>query len=373
MLLRHMKRAAVAIAAIAICVLFALPLFARIAGSFPPGTDQFFDTDGVEAVPAADGGIWVLTPAGVVKYRAAGAGTLYPIPGAGTTPRDIVMAPDGSIWVANDTHVARLSTTGAILERYAIAGVIDLAVTSDGVLWYVRWDEPKVGRIVGGVPTPFTAAPAQAWNIAAATNGDVWLLGTGATMTPNNLYRMTPAGEVTTIPLGREILYGRLQTLPDGTLLISSGPSANVLRLVAGEPIEEISLNGSWYLGDAAGNIWFGRGYEFGYKSGGDSPPIVRVMPHDARPCDAKTHYGYEPLAIDSAGGVWVRVRAGASGVGTPFPCTDPAPPPLPDLIRIDPVQFLAAHAPGIPALSPAMLLLLALGLGTVALWHVRP
>jgi hypothetical protein len=89
------------------------------------------------------------------------------------------------------------------------------------------------------------------------------------------------------------------------------------------------------------------------------------TMPGDPRDCEDIPGYAYEPVAIDSSGGLWLVIYDVTTHIPETLPCS-PEPPPMPDLIRIDIAQFLAANAPApaaVPTLSPIMLVLLAVGL----------
>lgn len=359
-------------AVVVLLIPFLLTFSAVAVEGFPAGTIQFVNTGtSSSAVPALGGGVWMGTSQGLVHFTEAGPGTVLPTPGAGT-PFDLVLAPDGSIWFAKQTLIARMSPAGAILEQYPLAQVRALAVASDGALWYARLDN-IVGRIAGGVPTEFPS-PTQTWSLAPASNGDMWALGTGFATGTDSLYRMTPTGQVTVLPLGQDVLFGRLQALPDGTLYIGTGIRNSVLRLAPGaQVVDVVKLPGSEYLSDAAGNLWTG-GYErLGYIFRAGPPHINVSMPGDPRECSNIPAYLYTPLAIDSSGGVWVRIVDDAAYIPTPIPCNEPEPPPMPDLIRIDATQFIASHVPEhIPTLSPAMLVGLAAALAFATIRLLR-
>jgi hypothetical protein len=344
------------------------------AAEFPAGTLQFFDTRAAAAIPASGGGIWVGTPLGLVRYTESGPGAILPTPGGGA-PRDLVMATDGSIWFAADTLIARISPNGTILEKHLMSAVGALAIASDGTLWYSRGSlGDVVGRFVGNVATEFPS-PAQSWSLAPASNGQMWVLGNGFGTDSDNLYKMSPAGAVTVLPLGHDVLFGHLQALPDGTLYIGTGIRRSVLRLLPGrQTAEVVSLPGSEYLSDSAGDLWV-AGYEvLGYIARFGVPNVSASMPGDPRQCANIPAYLYRPLAIDSTGGLWVLIFDDAFYFPEPIPCEAPQPPPMPDLIRIDTAKFFAANAPAtaIPTLSTAILTALAITLVLAAIRHVQ-
>lgn len=339
------------------------------AAEFPQGTQQFFNTGASGGVTAADGGVWIATPQGLVHYTAAGPSPVLVTPGHGA-PRNLVLAADGSIWYSNETAIARISPTGMVLELYSIAGAIDIAVASDGALWYTRGlgSNNVVGRIASGVTTEFAV---QGWSLAPAAGGDMWAVRSGFGTPTDSLYRVTPLGAVTEIPLNEDVLFGELRTLPDGTLYIGTG--VRILRLDPGSqtpvPFTQVS---DPFLPDAVGNIWWGTLSVLGYVGRAGMPDIRAEMPSDTRTCVNRNYYIYRPVALDSTGGLWVALVPDiAFGIPLP-PCNEPAPPPLPDLIRIDAATFLESHdvEHDVPVLSPWMLVALATALTAAAVWR---
>lgn len=315
-----------------------------LAVEFPQGTLTFFETGAEDAIPALGGGIWVSTPQGLVRYTEAGPGVVLPTPGGGP-PIHLVMAADGSIWFAAETLIARISPNGQVLEQYPVASVRALAVASDGALWYARAD--SMGRIADGVRTQFSA-PTPPWSLAPAANGEMWVLGMGLGPNLDTLYRMTPIGAVTALPLGHDVLFGQLQELPDGTLYIGTGIRNGVLRLApGGQTVVKVDLPGSEYLSDSTGNLWTAGYGVLGYISRRGKPNVSVPMPEDPRNCANIPVYLYEPVALDTTGGLWVRVVNDAVEIPFPTVCLEPEPPLMPDLIRIDRATFLAIHAPG--------------------------
>jgi hypothetical protein len=182
---------------------------------------------------------------------------------------------------------------------------------------------------------------------------------------------MTPAGALTTIPLGEDVLFGKLQALPDGTLYVGTGVNDGVLRIRPdATAVEVLVRNGpgsSGYLADVAGNLWLGDYALLAYRGATGSPFLFYEMPRDPRSCLAIPSYFYRPLAIDSDGTLWVAVDIDFFGITTPPPCNEPLPPPMPDLVRLNPAQLVPLLVPPAPALSPVMLAALALALAAIA------
>ncbi|HEX6085163.1 MAG TPA: hypothetical protein VF266_11595 [Thermoanaerobaculia bacterium] len=354
----------------------ALLLIAAVPGlgqfpQFPPGTTQFFDARVNDAIPAAGGGVWAAAFEGIARYTAAGKGTVLTTPGG--TPRRLAAATDGTIWFATSTLIGRISTSGAVLEQYAVAAVRDIAVATDGALWYLRPDD-RIVRLAGGVPAVFDAG-VQGWSLAAAPGGEMWVLGTGFGTGTDFLHRLSPTGAVTVLPLGYDVLFGTLQSLSDGTLFIGTGIREGVLRLRPGSSTpEEIVATGSLYFHvDPAGNLWTNRYSQLTFIGAGGTPRFTITLPRDPRDCANIPVYSYVPLAVDADGGLWLDIINSAAYIPLPPPCEEPEPPPMPDFIRIHAAALVSANsAASIPALSPAMIAALLACLGLAAIFQLR-
>lgn len=350
-----------------ICVLLAVayawPATAGAAAVFPPGTSQFFGTFARDAVVDADGDVWLALPEGIVRYTAAGPGTVLAVPGGDA--RSLAVAADGSLWFANEEFVGRVSTGGTILEEYRIDGASSLTVASDGALWYIRHLTDIVGRIAGGTPAEFSTT--NPWSLAPAGDGAMWVLRTGFGTAADVFDRISPTGAITTTPLGTDILFGELQLGADGTLYVSKGLNGGLLRRRPTESgftsVAGLSSTTS-FLVDDDGNIWSTDISTLHYRSADGTVRFSVELPQDPRipECDGTvSHWAYYALALDPAGGLWLRLMD--EGGGMPFPpCELPEPPELPTLIRIDAAALVAAHGPheSVPVLSPGMLAALA-------------
>lgn len=356
-------------------------VFAGTAGAqlpqLPVGATPFFNTGAFAVTAAAGGGVWVATPLGITRYTVAGQGVSFAI--AGGTIFRIRTAANGSIWFAQTGLIGRISTTGTILEQYPLVDVRDIAVATDGALWYSRGSlGAVVGRISGGVATEFVS-PTQSNSLAPAANGAVWILGTGFGTPTDDLYRMSPTGAVTVFPQTFNQIFGNLQVVPDGTLYISTGLASGggvLYRLRPGAQLAErvTQIERGVARPTAEGDFWTGTYHLFGFVDATGTPAFEVPMPRDNRPCAHAPVLSYFPVALDAEGGVWVRVIPTHPLFidPAPPPCVDP-PPTLADLIRIDPAVFLDANTPRpIPALSPALLIALAAVLAAAALLVMR-
>ncbi|HET7434373.1 MAG TPA: hypothetical protein VFN10_06625 [Thermoanaerobaculia bacterium] len=339
---------------------------------FPAGTSQFFQTYAISAVPAQDGGVWIALPDGIAHYTAAGPGTVLAVPGG--TPYRLRLAADGSLWFATSTIVARMTTTGTVVEQYAIADA-SFTVASDGAIWYVRASGSIVGRIVGGTPVEWPSPATNVSSIAPAPAGDVWLLGSGFGSAPDVLHRMTPAGAVTVIPLNADVLYGRLQSLPDGTLYIGTGYRESLLRLAPGaSSVEAVPhFHDERFLVDAHENIWSATLAQLTYLAANRVSSFTIPLPYDPRSCANVPVWGYALLAVDSSGGLWLRVVDDGFYFPEAPPCDEPVPPEMPTLVRIDTAALLTLHGfGGIPTLTPSMLVALAAIIVATAMSRLR-
>lgn len=112
---------------------------------------------------ASDGSVWFSDPAttSVGRLEPSGAVTTYPFP-IGRTPGSLVVARDGSVWVATvGPAIARLTRDGQLVgypvpqsQPFRIGGTGEvspaaLTAGSDGAIWFVEMDADKIGRITG--------------------------------------------------------------------------------------------------------------------------------------------------------------------------------------------------------------------------------
>lgn len=350
-----------AFAGLMVAIIAAFPASGVQPPPFPDGTSQFFEKRAAAAVPATGEGVWVALPEGIVRYTATGSGTVLPTAGGG--PYRLARGADGSLWFANGTGVGRTSTTGTVLQFHAIAQVRDIAVASDGALWYAQGAGPSIGRIAGNTVVTFTS-PADVWSLAPASDGGVWILGTGFGTSTDVVFRMLPTGTVNALELGADVLYGTLQTVADGTLYVGTGYRNELLRVRTGSStVERIpQVRDSMFLVDNAHNVWSATYSVLNYLSANGVFRFAVELPYDPRitTCTSVPVWAYRPLALDSAGGLWLRVFDDAVYLSLPPPCSLPNPPEMPTLIRIDTTALIAAHATEIPAMSTAWLVALA-------------
>jgi hypothetical protein len=342
---------------------------------FPAGTLEFFNAGAVAAIPAGGGGVWVLTPEGIVRYTTAGKGTVLTTPGG--LPELIEQAGDGSIWFSNSSIIGRMAEDGTVLEQYAVGAYpTELEVATDGALWYLpdQIARTTVGRIANGVRTEHEVG-VTIWSLSRAPNAAMWALPHGFGASSDDLRLITPAGGVTVVPLGINGLFGEIKGIPEGTQFISTGYFETLFRLLPGAQTAQQIAGFSeldWVV-DGAGNVWSG---EYGKLHYYGLTRFTLNMPVDPRSCSDRTYQHYEPLIVDNSGALWVRIRheTVSSGPLPPPPCGEPAPPPLPDLIRIDVPALLAASQSlaAVPVLSPMAIAAMILALACAAGFALR-
>jgi streptogramin lyase len=360
-----------------VAFLFAVLITFSAAGDppppMPPGTSQFFGKHASDVIAADDGGVWVALAEGIVHYTAAGGGTVLPV--AGGAPYRLARAADGSIWYANQSGIGRISTAGLVLEQHSVTGILAIGVASDGALWYLRDYGSTVGRIAGDTQGEFNP-PVDAWSLASAGSGAMWLLDEGFGTSTDFLRRMAPDGTVTTYPTGADVLFGRLQALPDGTLYVGTGIRYSLLRLRAGSPNFALvpGFHDYEFLADGAGGVWSSSYSVLHYSGANGASRFSLQLPYDPREtCYGSTPvWAYHPLAVDAQGGLWLSITDEAGYIPLPFPCLEPEPPEMPTLIRINAAALIAAQAVHEVPLSPAVLVTLAALLGAMGMSLLR-
>ncbi len=101
---------------------------------------------------ASDGNLYVTcsTSNSILQVQTGGAQTNYPI-GQGDAPRGLIAGPDGSVWFAapGTNTIGRFNLSTDAFTHYAIptsgAYPIDLALGSDGRIWFTEFSASKVG------------------------------------------------------------------------------------------------------------------------------------------------------------------------------------------------------------------------------------
>jgi virginiamycin B lyase len=131
---------------------------------------------------APDGAVWFadLTGYGITRLK-DGVFTRHQIESARGGPYGVAVAPDGTIWATlqNGNQLLQFAADGASrtfdLPRSG-AVPTDIAVGSDGSVWFLQFHANRIGRFKDGQFTDVEAGQENAGlsGIAVAPNGDVW-------------------------------------------------------------------------------------------------------------------------------------------------------------------------------------------------------
>ncbi|EHN09380.1 hydrolase [Patulibacter medicamentivorans] len=222
--------AGVALAAVALLVPAAAGAAPRVDGEFALSETPKQLTTG------PDGNVWVVLGGAkdVARVTPDGTVTEFDAP-TFSAPFGIVTGPDGNLWATYVGGVARIPPGDpAAAVAFPIAALTSpgrIVVGPDGNLWTASGE--NVLRISPASPATATAFPVAgmgARGIAAATDGQLWIVDFGS----QRVVRMATDGSFTTVPVGggpQDIAAG-----PDGQVLFTN-PGAleqHVGRLTGG-------------------------------------------------------------------------------------------------------------------------------------------
>jgi virginiamycin B lyase len=237
----------------------------------PGGALWFTDRGG------ATGSIGRITPAGTFLER------ILP-PAGGGSPRDLVAAPDGTVYWTSDVGIARRTTDGTVagfgversttaialradgslwwsdalspcmavdLDRFApqclfpdetLTGRIDdLTPGADGRLWATFSEAGRIRRLAtdeSDSPLELAVPGAGPARIALGPDGNMWatMFDAGA------VDRITPAGERTRFPLLPGSRPVDIAAGPDGALWITDQEPNRILRLSTGGSVRPFPI-----------------------------------------------------------------------------------------------------------------------------------
>ena len=233
---------------------------------------------GIIADPSGSG-VWISESAtGGNSYIAhvlqSGSLTSYAIPTSNATPEQIALGSDGALWFVETTgnKIGRIATGGAITE-YAIptANADSQFITAgpDGNLWFTEETGNKVGRITpSGAITEYAIPTIHdgAAGIVAGSDGALWFAAYDLVASISYVGRVTTAGAITLYTLPTATANpGQITKGPDGNLWITEQNSNAIAKVVVGTPptITEYSLppgsaNPFPIAPGPDGNVWFG-------------------------------------------------------------------------------------------------------------------
>jgi hypothetical protein len=170
----------------------------------------------------------------IARLTLTGSFTEFSSPGASR----LVAGPDGNMWFLGGSSghsVGRVTTAGAITEfpvgnpaPNAMAGggyPSPLTFGSDGTLWYTESDSTGVGHFnpaddsVTQVPLGQGSGFLYEWGITTGLDGNIWV---GISQYADGLYRITPAGAVTKVPLPGLSLPSIWGAAPNGDIVFEA-------------------------------------------------------------------------------------------------------------------------------------------------------
>jgi streptogramin lyase len=206
------------------------------AGAFTEFAAPGVDLAGITAGP--DGALWFAERASgrICRMTTDGATNEFPMPTFTSMPFGIAAGPDGNLWVteSNAAKVARLTTAGVFTEFTISAGGAGAAITAgpDGNLWFVQPNAGGVCRLTTAgaitcftVPPPTSGVPVELMGITVGHDQNLWV----AAFAQSSIWRVTPAGAITAFPgaSAQDIAAGS-----DGNLwLATTGGTAGLTRV----------------------------------------------------------------------------------------------------------------------------------------------
>ena len=148
------------------------------------------EADGL-AVDSARGYVYCALTSGNKVERismATGAVTEITMPTAGAVPGDLLLAPDGSLWVsegyeggAGSTRIARIDTTTLQVTEYTPQfsrnGTDGMTLLANGDLWFVEYADNAICKFSNGTFTEVVMPRSNVvpTNISSDSKGNLWI------------------------------------------------------------------------------------------------------------------------------------------------------------------------------------------------------
>jgi PAS domain S-box-containing protein len=276
----------------------------------PPGTEHL----SVLAAPAREGGIWVLTPGQLRRFRADGTITTMQVPEVPDF-RQMMEDPAGGIWIASASQgVARLLPHGSAWDVQSLTSSNGLAQNS---IWSLLLDQEGnywVGSSSGGL---HRLSPRQFVNIGQAQGLPDNLVRSVVEMSPGHILAGTHGGGLAEITDGKVVSVRQAAPGPAGrygwSLLKDSSGRLWIGTYLGGLYVEEngverpvplppaLGPNVNSLMQDSRGRIWVGTEAGLGFVENGE----VRTLPTNVSPL------------IDNANCMADDPRSGAIWIGT--------------------------------------------------------
>ncbi|HEX2835285.1 MAG TPA: BACON domain-containing carbohydrate-binding protein [Thermoanaerobaculia bacterium] len=204
------------------------------------GTITEFNVTSVGGKPTGithgpDGNIWFTLAAAdkIGRITPAGVVTEFPLPGLGRTPQSIVFGPDGNAWFTSpgNNTIGRMTTAGVVTEFPVASEPRDIVAAPDGTLWYSlhqgMYSISTSGEITRKAPFP------QSQQTVVGPDGAIW------SNQINGLSRVTMDGmwHEWRLQPGELFVGQALTTGPDGRIWFSEDATGTLYRVIPDAPI----------------------------------------------------------------------------------------------------------------------------------------
>lgn len=252
-----------------------------------------------------------------------GTSILYPLEGASTGV--ICSGPDGNLWITDQNgNLIQVTVDGAVTPFALGVAPYAICVGADGNLYVAEGELQGSSNPVYQVSTDgtllntFTFEPAGPVQfICAGPDGNIWL----STLADSNIWKMTPDGVFTAVPLPSPGLGGSgICAGPDGRIWIVDGINGALFAITTdGVVSEPFALEGSSPNAICAGqdgNLWVtdGNGAVWRVTPDGDAGSPITL--DGSSPVGIAAGAGGDIWAADSNGALW---KVTMLGVPTPF------------------------------------------------------
>ncbi|HYF63646.1 MAG TPA: hypothetical protein VD886_12580 [Herpetosiphonaceae bacterium] len=204
---------------------YPLPVDPQIAAKEPRGIAY-----------GADGNLWFADYAGdaISRLTPAGVFTRFPLAArpSPARPRDIVAAPDGTLWFTADDTVGAIDSTGVITEHTVAEGAMYLVAGPDDALWFTGSDAQQILRMTydGAVTAVLTPAIGTIRELEFESPTVLWF----AQSAGERVGRFDlESGQVEFIPIRFEFAAEALAIAPDGTVWVSSSSGSEMARITS--------------------------------------------------------------------------------------------------------------------------------------------
>lgn len=276
----------------------------RVQGSWRPLPQP------VVAVPAAD-------------RIAVGSMRVFPLPEPGAEPFDVAVGSDGSVWFTEFAadKIGRINRAGTLAQftvPTANAGPYQITAGADGAMWFTEYNTTKIGRVDSSSRIAEYQIPAQSYGgtaITASASGQAF-----AADPAGFIDVISPSGHLSRIHVPSELgLPFATTRLRDGTLWISeltgfyefsrhllafSGGSGKPSRTVTlPDPLSDVVA----VAAGPADTAWFA---DFGSSDVGEVSPHGQVSLFSASPAFG----GLSDITAGPAGSMWFSEQDGIVG-----------------------------------------------------------